>query len=95
MGFSQVFRLGVVLISLQVAQQCNGEFMRVSGQDLMYGSQKVFMSGVNIAWKSYGYDFGNGNYGGSGPTLEQWIRDIANNGGNTLRNPKFPYIPIL
>ncbi len=73
------------LFCLLAVHQCNGEFLRVSGQTLMYGADRVFLSGVNIAWKSYGYDFGNGNYGGSGPTLEQWIRDIANAGGNTLR----------
>lgn len=73
------------LLCLLAAHKCNGEFLRVSGQTLMYGADRVFLSGVNIAWKSYGYDFGNGNYGGSGPTLEQWIRDITNAGGNTLR----------
>lgn len=64
----------------------NGEFLKIEGKDFFYGPSKVFLSGTNIAWNSYGYDFGNGNYANSGPILEQWIRDIAAAGGNILRN---------
>lgn len=60
--------------------------LTTSGRDLLYNGQKVFLSGVNIAWNSYGYDFGNGQYAAnSKSTLEAWLTQIANNGGNTAR----------
>ena len=54
----------------------NGEF-RLNGE-------KIFQSGMNIAWNQYGADFGNGNYEYTGPQLEKYIRDIANVGGNSI-----------
>jgi mannan endo-1,4-beta-mannosidase len=51
----------------------NTEFLRISlDKEFYYGQDKVFLSGVNIAWNSYGYDFGNNNYANSGPLLESW-----------------------
>ena len=38
--------------------------LTTSGTNLLYNGQKVFLSGANIAWKSYGYDFGNGQFQG-------------------------------
>ena len=40
-----------VLDGFQLTAQADG---------LYYNGKKVFLSGVNIAWDSYGYDFGNG-----------------------------------
>lgn len=54
----------------------------MSGKDLTYNGQKVFLNGCNIAWHNYGYDFGNGGYDG---TLEQWLREIGGSGGNSIR----------
>ncbi len=60
--------------------------LTTSGRDFLYNGQKVFLSGVNIAWNSYGYDFGNGQYAAnSKSTLEAWLTQIANSGGNTAR----------
>ncbi|XP_045603001.1 mannan endo-1,4-beta-mannosidase [Procambarus clarkii] len=56
--------------------------LAVSGTDLTYGGEKVFLNGANIAWNSYGYDFGNGNYNG---VLETWVQEIGNAGGNSIR----------
>lgn len=56
--------------------------LKVSGKDLTYNGQKVFLNGCNIAWHNYGYDFGNGGYDG---TLEQWLREIGGSGGNSIR----------
>ena len=50
-----------------------------------YNGQKVFLSGANIAWYSYGYDFGNNQYDSHGPQLESWLTEISNNGGNSVR----------
>ena len=54
----------------------------MSGQDLMYNGQKVYLNGANAAWNNYGYDFGNGGYDGS---LEAWMADISQSGGNSFR----------
>ena len=60
--------------------------LTTSGSNLFYNGQKVFLSGVNIAWNSYGYDFGNGAYeANSKATLERWLTQIANAGGNSVR----------
>lgn len=60
--------------------------LSTSGRDLIYNGQKVFLSGVNIAWNSYGYDFGNGQYAAnSKSTLESWLTQIGNSGGNSVR----------
>ena len=54
---------------------------QVSGTDLMYNGQKVFLSGANAAWNDYGNDFGNGHYTG---ILETWMADIGASGGNSF-----------
>lgn len=73
------------LYMLFANNQCNGEFLRVQGRDFYYRNQRVYLSGANIAWVYYGWDFGNDNYAATRGRLEQWIRDISNAGGNTLR----------
>jgi hypothetical protein len=52
---------------------------------LNINGQRVFLSGPNIAWYSYGYDFGNNQYDNSGPTLEAWLSSIEQSGGNSVR----------
>lgn len=79
-----MFKL-VVLILCCWASLSAGR-LTVSGRNFYYNGQKVFLSGVNIAWNSYGYDFGNGQYAAnSKSTLESWLTQISNNGGNSVR----------
>ncbi|XP_045603003.1 mannan endo-1,4-beta-mannosidase [Procambarus clarkii] len=56
--------------------------LAVSGRDLIYGDEKVYLNGCNIAWHNYAYDFGNGVYDG---TLETWVQEIGSAGGNSIR----------
>jgi hypothetical protein len=51
---------------------------------LAINGQKVFLSGPNIAWQSYGYDFGNGMYDVNGGALESMLQSISDNGGNSV-----------
>jgi len=76
-------KLALLLVTGLVAYT-SGEFLSVSGKSFRYGSQTVFLSGVNYAWNDYGNDFGNGRYSSTGPVLEQWIRDVAAAGGNSV-----------
>ena len=77
---SSLFLLAVLPIIAQAAK------LSVNGRDLIYNGQRVFLSGVNIAWNAYGYDFGNGQYeSNSRSILEGWLSQIADNGGNSIR----------
>lgn len=67
-------------------QECNGaDFLRVVGRDFYYRNQRVFLSGVNIAWVYYGHDFGNDYFASTRARFEQWIGQISSSGGNSLR----------
>jgi len=60
--------------------------LSTNGNDLIYNGQRVFLSGVNIAWNSYGYDFGNGQWAAnSRSTLLGWLDSISGSGGNSVR----------
>jgi hypothetical protein len=60
-------------------------FMTVQGRNFMFAGQHVHLSGPNLAWYRYAWDFGNNEYSVSGPVLEQWVREISAAGGNCLR----------
>ena len=49
-------------------------FLKVSGNDLTFKGEKVFLSGMNIAWFAYGYDFGNDHYNCS--TIPQYLNEL-------------------
>ena len=71
-------------------------FGRVTlGGNLLLNDEKIFQSGMNIAWNQYGGDFGNGNYEFTGPQLEKYIRDISNAGGNSLRKILSLFSPAI
>ncbi|KAI9559836.1 endo-beta-1 [Daphnia sinensis] len=79
-----MFKLATLLLCCWVSLSAGR--LTVSGRDFYYNGQKVFLSGVNIAWNSYGYDFGNGQYAAnSKSTLESWLTSIDANGGNSVR----------
>lgn len=79
-----MFKLATLLLCCWVSLSAGR--LTVSGRDFYYNGQKVFLSGVNIAWNSYGYDFGNGQYAAnSKSTLESWLTRIDANGGNSVR----------
>ncbi|XP_035688992.1 mannan endo-1,4-beta-mannosidase-like [Branchiostoma floridae] len=83
-----------VLLTLLSAAAQGQTFLSTDGQHFKLNGQRVFLSGVNMAWCRYGSDFGGGlyySYKSSSPCpsskskYEQAIMDIANNGGNSLR----------
>lgn len=63
--------------------------LSVSGTNFVFNGKVVFQSGVNAAWYSYGYDFGNGKYASSKRTLQSWLSQIALYGGNSIRKFEF------
>lgn len=79
--FEMILKIFLLTFLLKVAST---QFLSVAGRQFMFGGQHVHLSGANIAWRSYGFDFGNGQYATNGPELENWIREIAGAGGNSL-----------
>ncbi|KAA0202739.1 Glycosyl Hydrolase 5 [Hyalella azteca] len=71
-----------LIIAACLAASASAVKLTVSGSSLMYGGEKVYLSGANAAWNSYGYDFGNGGYDGS---LETWLAEVKAAGGNSFR----------
>lgn len=69
-----------------MAVPAQGARLTVNGTRLIYNGQNVFLSGTNIAWKAYGYDFGNHMYlYNAKASFEEWVKRIALNGGNSVR----------
>lgn len=52
---------------------------------LMLNGEKVFLSGVNQAWYTYGADFGKSFYNKSKPHLLHTLDAIHKSGGNSIR----------
>lgn len=66
------------------AQLAASNYLSVSGRNFMFAGQHVHLSGPNLAWYRYAWDFGNNEYSVSAPVLEQWVREISAAGGNFL-----------
>lgn len=76
-----ILKLIFLALCAQLAA-CN--YMSVSGRNFMFAGRQVHLSGPNLAWYRYAWDFGNNEYSVSGPVLEGWIREIRDAGGNCL-----------
>jgi mannan endo-1,4-beta-mannosidase len=65
----------------------SADFLKTGGSNFYYRGEKVFLSGVNFAWKNYGYDYGNGQYFGNNKAgvFKDWINKVKSSGGNTVR----------
>ena len=60
------------------------EYLSILEKNLTLNGEKVFLSGMNQAWHSYGADFGLGFYSKSRPFLLKTIDDIKKSGGNSI-----------
>jgi mannan endo-1,4-beta-mannosidase len=80
-----MLRIVVLLLVALGGANCQ-RFLSVQNGQLTLNGEKVFLSGMNIAWHYYGMDFGNGQYSCcTGSALEDYIRRIKAEGGNSLR----------
>ena len=71
----------LLLVRLAGAQ----EYLSVEGGELRFNRQKVFLSGMNVAWQQYGEDFGNGKYACcSKSSLEAYLEAVSASGGNSV-----------
>lgn len=58
------------------------------GTRFFYDGQQTYLSGPNLPWLWYGYDFGDGHYGASGPELRAMVDEIHSSGGNVFSELK-------
>ncbi|CAG5119408.1 unnamed protein product [Candidula unifasciata] len=72
--------LFTALVSLGVCER-----LKISGDHFTYKGEKVFLSGGNLPWISYAYDFGNGQWAGVKSRAEEQIKLLSEAGGNSLR----------
>lgn len=61
-----------------------GEKLIRQGTRFYYAGQQTYLSGPNLPWLWYGYDFGDGHYGASGPELRAMVNEIHASGGNVF-----------
>ena len=77
--------ISIVLFVVALGGATCQQFLDVQNGQLRLNGEKVFMSGMNIAWQNYGRDFGNGQYDCcTGNALEDYIVRIKAEGGNSL-----------
>ena len=77
----------ILLLTVAVIAGVYGQrYLAVENGEFRLNGEKIFQSGMNIAWNQFGADFGNGQYDSfTGVQLEKYIRDIASSGGNSIR----------
>ncbi|XP_046582032.1 mannan endo-1,4-beta-mannosidase-like isoform X1 [Haliotis rubra] len=63
----------------------NGGRLKIQGTHFEKDGQRVFLSGVNLAWIAYGYDFGDGQYQKRRARFENYLKLVSDNGGNSIR----------
>jgi mannan endo-1,4-beta-mannosidase len=77
----------ILLLTTLLSWSCTEGLLTVNGTNFYYNNEKVFLSGVNGAWVSYGYDFGNRMFEyNANATTREWFTRIAAAGGNSIRN---------
>ena len=82
MSLSILVFLAMVMLGSAKGQR----FLATQGSEFRLNGDKVYLSGMNIAWHDFGMDFGEGRYDQStGGPLEAYLRDIAAAGGNSVR----------
>ena len=74
----------LLVFSLLLLSVVSAQRLEVRGTQLYYNNEHVYLSGMNIAWESFGFDFGNGNYAQTGPQLRKYVSDIKLAGGNSI-----------
>jgi mannan endo-1,4-beta-mannosidase len=59
--------------------------LSVSGNQIMWNGQSVFLNGINQAWVNYGMDFGNGNSAQVWSQQMSYLDRLQAAGGNSIR----------
>ncbi|KAK7104063.1 mannan endo-1,4-beta-mannosidase-like [Littorina saxatilis] len=67
-----------------IKHTCAGR-VTIEEKHLVQDGQRIFLSGANTAWVSYGYDFGNSQYQYRRNQFIQRLDLVKNAGGNSMR----------
>ena len=59
--------------------------LKIFGHHFQLDGTRVFLSGINQAWVSYGYDFGNDQYSQRKAAYEETLDKVQAAGGNSVR----------
>ncbi|KAK3785915.1 hypothetical protein RRG08_033023 [Elysia crispata] len=81
MTFLITYIIGVLFVSEEVF----ASRLSVSGNHFMLNGEKVFLSGGNLPWINYAYDFGNNQWAGVKSRVENQMKMLRDAGGNSLR----------
>ena len=65
--------------------QDSNAYLQVKGKDLIFNGKKIFLSGANIPWIGYDYDWGNGMYWQHRTKMNELLSMLSSNGGNCAR----------
>ncbi|XP_059147582.1 mannan endo-1,4-beta-mannosidase-like [Physella acuta] len=68
-----------------VVTSTSGARLQIEGNHFTFGGQKVFLSGGNLPWISYAYDFGDGQWGSRKSQMEDQFKKLHEAGGNSMR----------
>ncbi|KAK0058643.1 mannan endo-1 4-beta-mannosidase, partial [Biomphalaria pfeifferi] len=57
----------------------------IDGNHFTYNGKRIFLSGGNLPWISYGYDFGDGQFQNIKSQMEEQLKKLFEAGGNSMR----------
>ena len=75
----------VILLIICFHSTFTKAYPKVDGKSLMWNGKKIFLNGANIAWKELNNDYGNGKYFQHRNKMNEWLKGVSDNGGNTVR----------
>jgi len=80
-----MFQLLLIVTGAAVASTVQASRLQVQNGHFTYNGQRVFLSGGNLPWIYYGYDFGEGQWSNVKSKIENQIKQVHNSGGNSIR----------
>ncbi|RUS82647.1 hypothetical protein EGW08_009600 [Elysia chlorotica] len=73
------------ILNITFSAVLSGARLSVSGNRFLFKGEHVFLSGGNLPWINYGYDYGNNQWAGVKGRVEDQLRMLRDAGGNSLR----------
>ncbi|KAK3722347.1 hypothetical protein RRG08_041950 [Elysia crispata] len=74
-----------LFLNITLSAVVSGERLSVSGNHFLFKGEKVFLSGGNLPWIKYGYDYGNNQWAGVKAQVAKQLQMLRDAGGNSLR----------
>ncbi|XP_012936321.1 mannan endo-1,4-beta-mannosidase [Aplysia californica] len=84
-SYTLVSMKSIILLLLAALIPLADSRLSVSGTKFKFNNETVFLSGANLAWINYGYDFGFGYWTNTKPKIEEQFKLLKQAGGSTMR----------